>query len=1113
MSYSPQKAKGNTSYTGIAKDAGPYLAEVMNNNDSQLSGRIQVYIPDFGGDPREPSNWTMCRYMTPFYGIQPLSNTVAAETSDLIESYGMWMQPPDVGVKVLVMFINGDRSRGVWIGCLPEIGSHGSIPANDRGDFDYYEDPNTPIAERERPQHSKAWQFVEQGLNNDPQRGPITSSSLRESPSRVFGFNTPGGNSLVMDDGNLSGGSRHIRIRSSSGNQITMNDDDGFIYIINADGSSWMELSASGHLDIYAKSGVNIATNGSINMHAQNDINMHAENNVNIQSGNATRIQGTQSVNLWGQSISLTSPESLDIHCCSDIKIRSFANINMKAGQHILRGDKFLWNTGSVAEPEQMFKTESVSTGGYNTTVKRTPTIEPFAGHDPASQPVDETHESNPTVQPPQSYKNDEVESTVPGSAGGGGGVTYFEGPPGESFEDQTRNKTIQPKLMNVLRTAASQVGVDVVIFSGGQDPIGTPNGRRTGSTRHDDGYAADVWIYNGGSNPISTTTQNETVQNFISACVAAGARGIGAGPGYMNNVGIHVDLWGSAKGSTIWGAGGKADNAQQWVKDAYANAKNFTATATNATSSSGSQVKSNNTITQTQTTKTASNGNFSGFNSPVRTGNDSGVASIKQTFNNVTGDAQKLVNSINTVNVKGNIDRVDKTIINVLGNMSNEELKVVRSSVQSKNIQTIASTLNLIGDIRRITNLKQNPNLTNNAKKVINGQLQKATSQILPRANEVLPYYAGTSLSGTVIQDPIAAILNLSSTLDAVKNISSPSAVSGSGPTGPLFDTVNAGSPAAGGSRGQKLGGFVKILLNQNRSQFSDPFSDIFGGSLTQGFGNSLLNTTFLADTVAEGTRALALSALTDIVGLGPISGIVPGLGDVFGPAFGCETCNAPGSSSHSGVQGLSGDQQGGVSGLGNTTENLSSKDNPPNKETDNQGNVKPSNSNPNEEAQYGAPPNYVTKGDLIGDPLWKKQMDLMKEKYGPRFDEEQIYKTIQGESSWNTRACNRLTRATGFFQFMPSTAKWLGTTTGAIQNMSPVEQLKLYDYYLSKFNYKGGRLGIMQAAPSYVSKPENFEVYKVGSKAWQQNSVWRGSDGRITVGSINDYYDKQKV
>lgn len=50
------------------------------------------------------------------------------------------------------------------------------------------------------------------------------------------------------------------------------------------------------------------------------------------------------------------------------------------------------------------------------------------------------------------------------------------------------RNKPVAPAFLSQLRAAAAPLGDDigVVIVSGGQDRIGTPGGRRTGSTRHD---------------------------------------------------------------------------------------------------------------------------------------------------------------------------------------------------------------------------------------------------------------------------------------------------------------------------------------------------------------------------------------------------------------------------------------------------------------------------------------------------------------------------------------------------------------------------------------------------------------------------------------------------
>jgi len=51
-----------------------------------------------------------------------------------------------------------------------------------------------------------------------------------------------------------------------------------------------------------------------------------------------------------------------------------------------------------------------------------------------------------------------------------------------------------------------------------------------------------------------------------------------------------------------------------------------------------------------------------------------------------------------------------------------------------------------------------------------------------------------------------------------------------------------------------------------------------------------------------------------------------------------------------------------------------------------------------------------------------------------------------------------------------------------------------------------------MMQAAPAHTNKPDDFIVYKKGSKAFKQNHGWIGDDGEITVGSIKRYYNPVK-
>ena len=147
-------------------------------------------------------------------------------------------------------------------------------------------------------------------------------------------------------------------------------------------------------------------------------------------------------------------------------------------------------------------------------------------------------------------YQNDM--NVVEQANGGGDGTVYYA----NNIANKTRNKQIQRELFNILETAAKATGVRVEIFSGGQDVEGHGT-RRTGSTRHDAGYAADVYVYDGQQRRLKTNGRDPVMNKFIAELAAAGAKGIGAHPRYMNGVGVHVDLWGPAKGGELWGEGG----------------------------------------------------------------------------------------------------------------------------------------------------------------------------------------------------------------------------------------------------------------------------------------------------------------------------------------------------------------------------------------------------------------------------------------------------------------------------------------------------------------------------------------------------------------------------
>lgn len=119
-----------------------------------------------------------------------------------------------------------------------------------------------------------------------------------------------------------------------------------------------------------------------------------------------------------------------------------------------------------------------------------------------------------------------------------------------KGIENKVRNQPLRNDLFNIIDQAAKDNNLIVEIFSAGQDVTGT---RRTGSSRHNNGYAADIWMYESNNYHTSTSptklkTNNGSkdqskMEKFSKSLLKHGIHSIGAGNGYMGNVGLHVDI------------------------------------------------------------------------------------------------------------------------------------------------------------------------------------------------------------------------------------------------------------------------------------------------------------------------------------------------------------------------------------------------------------------------------------------------------------------------------------------------------------------------------------------------------------------------------------------
>lgn len=95
----------------------------------------------------------------------------------------------------------------------------------------------------------------------------------------------------------------------------------------------------------------------------------------------------------------------------------------------------------------------------------------------------------------------------------------------------------------------------------------------------------------------------------------------------------------------------------------------------------------------------------------------------------------------------------------------------------------------------------------------------------------------------------------------------------------------------------------------------------------------------------------------------------------------------------------------------------------------------------------------------------------------------------------------------ATGLIQFVPATAKGLGTTTDQIAKMGRSEQLALVDEYLSGTGLSGNKENQIEDVymavlyPKAVGKPLSYPLFKKGTKQYEQNAgLDQDGDGIIT-------------
>jgi len=418
------------------------VGEVVDTNDPQQMGRIRAICPSMG-DIRSQAlkhvPWAM--YGSPFGGTnEQTARGRDGSKSNGPVSYGMWAIPK-VGSQVLIMCIDGNPANRVWIGCIPGQFFPHTMPhgryVDDAGPVTSTENPIEPLYGNQTTAFGSrsGFEFKTRGadnqvagLNSEEIASRVEFSRVADSAdqgytksniapdkqfagqpnkdSNIYSLTTPGFHAIHMDD---TPESCRMRLRTTGGTQIILDDTNERVYISTAEGKTWIEIDEKGVVDIFASETVsvrskdvhltadetirlsgknvhinateefrvtaggdmNFSTNGALLTYSSGETRIESDDNIHFKTGSTLFMESSDDMNiLSGGSLAISNSTTLDINSGLDMSVEAGGPITIDGGPTI---DLNSGGTASSAFPADASEpTEAFLTG-------RVPEHEPWA--------------------------------------------------------------------------------------------------------------------------------------------------------------------------------------------------------------------------------------------------------------------------------------------------------------------------------------------------------------------------------------------------------------------------------------------------------------------------------------------------------------------------------------------------------------------------------------------------------------------------------------------------------------------------------------------------------------------------------------------------------------
>lgn len=387
------------------------IGEVVNNNDPQQMGRLQVHIASHSTERNlstDLSYYPWVSYGAPFGGIDTgvlkgpgNPDSTYPEYGDRNSgpvAYGMWAIPK-VGARVLICAVDNDPNQLYWIGCVypnstPHTLPHGRYSTRigsgtPDGPFDTTETPIAPLYDNLTKAFSGRDNFewrsrgadyqvaaatIKRVSDEDPRTGTLSKihddgiqtiteedgnnlgkdfsyrqgyAESRVNPdtkwdedfhtlrdiqtdklmeSSVYSFTSPGFHSLSMDDRPEN---CRMRLRTTTGHQILLDDTNERIYVSTNEGRNWIEMDSDGHIYVYSEESISMRAEGDINLTSEKSVRIKGKEGVHIQSDKELRIHAIEDIHVLGE-------KQLYTQLTEDIHLQTAQNLRVKTEQRTL---------------------------------------------------------------------------------------------------------------------------------------------------------------------------------------------------------------------------------------------------------------------------------------------------------------------------------------------------------------------------------------------------------------------------------------------------------------------------------------------------------------------------------------------------------------------------------------------------------------------------------------------------------------------------------------------------------------------------------------------------------------------------------------------------------